>query len=58
MREFVDSVTSYAIGLGAVFGTDLINVDTLTTVGGIILLAARLYVDGGRAIRKLKRHIK
>lgn len=56
VRELVDSITSYAIGLGAAFGSGLINVDTAMTVGGALLLAARLYVDGGRAIRKFKRY--
>ncbi len=56
VRDVVDSMTSYIIGLGAAFGAGLINVDTLMTVGGVLLLVARLYVDGGRAMRKFKRY--
>lgn len=55
MREIIDGMFSYTVGLFATFSTALwMNANEITTVGGLLVLALRLYVDGSRAYRKFK----
>lgn len=52
MKENADSVFSYCVGFALLMYSNLIEFsDELMTVGGLILLIARLYVDGGKAIQ-------
>ena len=53
MRDFIDGTFAYAVALGATFSTFIwAYANEVTTVGGLLVLACRLYVDGGRAWRK------
>lgn len=53
MREIVDGAFAYAVGTAALFSSVLWeHRDEITTVGGLIVLGFRLYVDGSRAYRK------
>lgn len=52
MREHVESGVSYILGLGFVlYSNVLTHSNEIMTLGGLILLGARLYVDGGKAIK-------
>ncbi len=56
MREMVDGTLAYTVGLIATFSTVMwTHVNEITTIGGLIVLACRLYVDGGRALSKLRK---
>lgn len=51
----IDSITTYVIALFTLlFATILVHASTIMTVGGLVLLALRLYVDGKRAWRTWK----
>ncbi|QWY83439.1 hypothetical protein [Rhizobium phage RHph_X3_9] len=52
MKGHADSVISYVLGVGfMLYSGVLANADAIMTFGGLILLAARLYVDGGKAVK-------
>lgn len=53
MRDILDSTIGYVVGLGATFSVFLWEYSsTITTLGGLVVLGCRLYVDGGRALDK------
>lgn len=52
MKDHVDSAFSYLVGIALLLYSNLIEFsDEIMTLGGVILLLARLYVDGGKAIQ-------
>ena len=52
MRETAESAISYVLGLGfLLYSQVLTHANEIMTLGGLVLLAARLYVDGGKAIK-------
>lgn len=56
-KEIVESLMSYVIALGAILFTALsANLSTIMTVGGLVLLLLRLYVDITKAYRTYKEH--
>lgn len=49
----MESITSYTVAMVVLsIGTVLANAPTIMTVGGLVLLGLRLYVDGKRALQK------
>lgn len=56
MREHVESLFTYIMGIGFVlYSSVLTHANEIMTVGGLILLLARAYVDVGRAVREWRR---
>lgn len=54
-HDVLESITSYAIGVLAIaFDAMLANAPTIMTIGGLVLLVMRLYVDGVRAWKTYK----
>ena len=52
MTKNAESVMSYVLGLGfALYSGVLAHANEVMTIGGLVLLAARLYVDVGRAYK-------
>lgn len=52
MKDYVDSFLSYAIGILLLLYSGVIQYSSeIMTVGGLVLMLARLYVDGGKAIQ-------
>lgn len=52
MKDYLDSALSYVLGvLFLLYSAVLSNSEEIMTIGGLLLLAARLYVDGGKAYR-------
>lgn len=52
MNAFIESGTSYCIALVVLSATTIItHAPTIMTVGGLVLLGLRLYVDGKRALK-------
>ncbi|QIG67223.1 hypothetical protein [Rhizobium phage RHEph15] len=52
MKETIDSLLSYTVGAGFLFYSHLLaNADAILTLGGMVLLGCRLYVDGGKAVK-------
>ena len=52
MREHAESLISYVLGIGFVlYSSVLTHANEIMTLGGLALLAARLYVDGGKAYK-------
>lgn len=50
--EYLDSAFSYVLGVLLIVYSSLISsAEEIMTIGGILLLGLRLYVDGGKAIR-------
>lgn len=57
MEQAIDSLTTYAVaGLSILFATVMMHSSAILTVGGLILMALRLYVDGSKAYRTWKRN--
>ena len=57
LGSFIDSLTTYVVAIFTLlFATILIHASAIMTVGGILLLALRLYVDGSRAWRTWQRN--
>ncbi|WVH05423.1 hypothetical protein ZHAWSFBX_CDS_0064 [Agrobacterium phage Alfirin] len=53
MNEILESSTSYAVAVVTIGAAAVLdNASTIMTVGGLVLLALRLYVDGKRAVQK------
>ena len=53
--QVIDSATSYIVALLTIaFATILIHASAIMTVGGLILLLLRLYVDGSKAWKTWK----
>lgn len=53
MSSLIESGTSYAVAAVVITAAAVLdNASTIMTVGGLVLLALRLYVDGKRAIQK------
>lgn len=56
MKEHAESLISYVLGFGfLLYSNVLVHANEIMTIGGLILLAARLYVDGGKAIKVWRR---
>lgn len=52
MREHAESLISYVLGFGfLLYSSVLVHANEIMTFGGLVLLAARLYVDGGKALK-------
>lgn len=52
MKEHAESIVSYMLGIGfLLYSSVLTHANEIMTLGGLVLLAARLYVDGGKAIK-------
>lgn len=57
LGQLFDSLTTYAVGLLALMlATVLAHASVAATLGGLVLLALRLYVDGSKAWRAYKRN--
>ncbi|QOE32165.1 putative membrane protein [Rhizobium phage Paso] len=57
MKEHAESLVSYVLGIGfLLYSSVLTHANEIMTLGGLLLLGARLYVDGGKAIRTYKRN--
>lgn len=57
MGQLFDSLTTYAVALLALMlATVLAHASTAATLGGLVLLLLRLYVDGSKAWRAYKRN--
>jgi hypothetical protein len=55
MTQFLDGLLSYVLAIFLVmFGFLVTNSSAILTLGGILLLAIRLYADGKRAYREWK----
>lgn len=56
MREHAESLISYVLGLGFLFYSSVLtHSNEIMTLGGLVLLGARLYVDGGKAWKTWRR---
>lgn len=59
MKTILDSIASYVIGAGlVVYSGVLANADAILTLGGLVLLGCRLYVDGGKAYNTYRKNKK
>lgn len=57
MGQALDSLTTYAVAILAfLFAGLMANASVLLTIGGLVLMALRLYVDGSKAWRTYKRN--
>jgi hypothetical protein len=57
MHTLLDSITTYATAAVVLSLTLVVtNAPAIMTIGGVILLGLRLYVDGSRAYRVWKGH--
>lgn len=57
LGQLFDSLTTYAVALLALLlATVLAHASTVATLGGLVLLLLRLYVDGSKAWRAYKRN--
>lgn len=57
MGQVLDSLTTYAVALLSImFATIMANSAVILTVGGLVLMLLRLYVDGSKAWRTWKRN--
>lgn len=55
MKDNIEAVAAYMVGLGAAFyGQVIAHSSDVMSLGGMVLLAARIYVDGTRAYRQWK----
>ena len=55
--QALDSLTTYAVAaLSIMFATVMVNSGVILTVGGLVLMALRLYVDGSKAWRTWQRN--
>ena len=59
MRETIDGIISYAAAFVVLlFGFVLAYSSTIMTIGGLVLLALRIYVDGMKAWKTYKERHK
>lgn len=57
MGQALDSLTTYAVAiLSLLFATLMVHASVLLTIGGLVLMLLRLYVDGSKAYRTFKRN--
>lgn len=57
MGQALDSLTTYAVALLSIlFATVMVHSAAILTVGGLVLMLLRLYVDGSKAWRTWKRN--
>lgn len=57
MGQALDSMTTYAVALLSIlFATVMVHSAAILTVGGLLLMFLRLYVDGSKAWRTWQRN--
>ncbi|AGC35977.1 hypothetical protein HOS22_gp53 [Rhizobium phage RHEph08] len=53
MREYLDGMLAYTFSVWALFYSSVLYYShDIVSIGGLVVLAFRLYVDGGRALKK------